>query len=338
MNIKNGDSSINLYHTFYSSKSFEKRNKNYHDILNGTKSILRNFISFKNYIKNYKNKTEVTSFKVPNITKYPIINSKSLSLIPISKTPLYKKEEKQNNIKEFETIINCDETKNNIRLNFQNKLKTNLKILKQKYQKYINIKKEKENPIIAEFFYKWTNNDSDDIKHPHMNNFSSLIYNEENIFYSNYNDFLKEKIENMKMNKITNLQENIESEFFDKKGRKIKITLNSIKLIFKSTHKNDEITDSEQIINLPLSFVFLFYINGFEFFKKIILSSIQFSNNFNIVNFNDKNIYSLIKKYFKNDKDFEKILYNEKKDNKNSQKKFNFLTNYYDLFFINYLL
>ena len=326
MNIKNGESSINLYHTFYSSKSFEKQNKNYHDILKGTKSILRNFISFKNYIKNYKNKTEVTSFKAPNITKYPIINSKSLSLIPISKTPLYKKEEKQNNIKEFETINHCDETKNNIRLNFQNKLKTNLKILKQKYQKYINKKKEKENPIIAEFFYKWTNNESDDIKNPHLNNFSSLNYSEENIFYFNYKEFLREKIEKMKKDKITNLQENIESEFDDKKGRKIKIELNSIKIIFKSIPKNNENKASEQIIiNLPLSFVFLFYINGFEFFKKIILSSIQFSNNFKLVSFNDKNIYLLIKKYFKHEKDFEKIFYNEKNENNKIQKKFSFL-------------
>ena len=321
---------MNLYNTFYSSKSFEKKknNKNnFNSILKGTKSILKNCLSFNNYLKNYKKGTEVISFKSPNITKYPILNKRSLSLIPLSKTSMYKEEEKNNKrinvFRTFEPILSTSEiNNNNIKLDFRKKLKINLKLLGYKYKKYLNKKNEKENPIISEFFYKWTRNDSDDIKNPKLDAFSSLCYDEKKIFFSNYNDLLKEKLQYMKSNKITNLQENIESEFFDMKGRKIKIELISMKFIFKPINENNIQCGNEQIINLPLSFVFLFYINGFDFFKKIILSSIQFSNNFNIVNFNDKNIYLLIKKYFNNIQNFDNILLN---GNSKRSDKFNFL-------------
>ena len=328
MNNKKEKSRIDLYNTFYSSKSFEKKNNNnYNSILKGTKSILKNCLSFKQYIKNYKKSTEIISFKSPNIKKYPILNKKSLSLIPFSRTSMYKEEEEKNNnkinvFKTFEPILSSDEINDNNKLNLRKKLKINLKILKYKYQKHINKKKEKENPIISEFFYKWTRNDSDDIKNPKLDEFSSLCYDEKKIFFSDYNDLLKEKIQYMKNNKITNLQENIESEFFDMKGKKIKMELISMKFIFKEINENNVQIGNEQIINLPLSFVFLYYINGFDFFKKIILSSIKFSNNFNVVNFNDKNIYLLIKKYFRNLPNFENLLLNE---NKKNSGKFSFL-------------
>ena len=305
------NSKLNLYHTFYTSKSFEKQYKNYNEILKGTKTILKNCLSFKNYINNYKKNTEVFSFKNPKNTKYPILNKRSMSLIPISKSSIFKEEEEEVNINKknkykYNSLLICDDikTKNKNIIDFHEKIKWNLKSLEIKYKKYINKKKEKENPIISEFFYKWIEND----------NYSSLCYNESNIFYTNYNDLLKEKIQYIKNNKITNLQENIESEFYDIKGRKIKLELISIKIIFREINENNlEETNNEQIINLPLSFVFLYYINGFDFFKKVLLASINFSNNYQVINFNDKNIYLLIKKYFKNEEDFNNTLFNEKK-------------------------
>ena len=78
MNIEKEKSIMDLYNTFYSSKSFEKKKNNYNSILKGTKSILKNCLSFNHYLKNYKKGTEVISFKSPNITKYPILNKRSL--------------------------------------------------------------------------------------------------------------------------------------------------------------------------------------------------------------------------------------------------------------------
>ena len=109
--------------------------------------------------------------------------------MPLSKTSMYKEEEKNNKrinvFRTFEPILSTSEiNNNNIKLDFRKKLKINLKLLGYKYKKYLNKKKEKENPIISEFFYKWTRNDSDDIKSPKLTDFSSLCYDEKkNIFF-----------------------------------------------------------------------------------------------------------------------------------------------------------
>ena len=146
---------IDLYHTFYPSKSNDKNNKfnkNFNNILKGTKSILKNCRSYEKYIKDYKKNTEIISFKSPNITKYPILNSRSLSLIPVSKTSMYKEEKKKkkNNHKAFSTFLSYDEKENyNSKFKFHNQIRVNLKLLKEKYKRYLDKKREKEKPIIS---------------------------------------------------------------------------------------------------------------------------------------------------------------------------------------------
>ena len=338
MSIRKEKSNFSLYNTFYSSKFHGTEKKYYNDILKGTKSVLKNCLSFKNYIKNYKEMTEILSFKTPYKNNFPVLNNRSLSLIPISKSTTNLKNDKlfirtrnKNNGK-FHILLSSDDIdaneNKNFKLNLKNRIKIGLKSLEEKYENNVNKNKEsleKQNPVIADFFYKWTQKYSLDIKNPKGNNFSSLCYDEQTIFYSNYDDLLKEKIKYMKKNTIDNLQEIIESEFYDKIGRKIKIELLSIKIIFKEISKKILEANNEQVINLPLSYVFLFYVNGFDFFKKILLSSIYFSNNFSKINFNDKNIYTLIKNNFKREQDFENLFYNEKNKEFNYQ---SYLTNY----------
>ena len=332
MSIRKEKSNFSLYNTFYSSKFHGTEKKYYNDILKGTKSVLKNCLSFKNYIKNYKEMTEILSFKTPYKNNFPVLNNRSLSLIPISKSTtnlkndkLLKRTRNKNNGK-FHILLSSDDIdaneNKNFKLNLKNRIKIGLKSLEEKYENNVNKNKEsleKQNPVIADFFYKWTQKYSLDIKNPKGNNFSSLCYDEQTIFYSNYDDLLKEKIKYMKKNTIDNLQEIIESEFYDKIGRKIKIELLSIKIIFKEISKKTLEANNEQVINLPLSYVFLFYVNGFDFFKKILLSSIYFSNNFSKINFNDKNIYTLIKNNFKREQDFENLFYNEKNKEFNYQ-------------------
>ena len=150
---------LNLYHTFYSSKSFEKKSKNYNTILKGTKSILNNCLTYKNYIKNYRKYTEVLSFKTPKLTKYPILNKRSLSLLPISKTSTYKEEEEKIiNKRNKHNIISSGFSYDNIKsrnkkiFDFHKKIRLNLKVLEAKYQKYINKKKKKKTQLYLNFF------------------------------------------------------------------------------------------------------------------------------------------------------------------------------------------
>ena len=329
MNINNGKPNINLYEIFYSSKSLDKGKHDYNDILKGTKSVLKNYLSYSNYIRDYNEFTTIQSFKIPSIKNYPLLNNKSLQLIPLCKSTRNIKAKKKlifTNKKNklifgYDNMPYSDEKSK--KYNLQKLLKINLSDLKEKYKRYNKKSKdnyEMSNPIISDFFYKWTQKYSDDIKNPKINNFSSLSYDEKKIFYDDYDVFLKEKIEYIKKNKITNLQENLESEFYDVKDKKIKIDLLSMKLIFKPINENNLVSGTEQVINLPLSFVFLFYIDGFNFFKKILICSIHFSNNFISINFNDKNIYSLIKKLFKSEKDYNSFL-NIGKNKKNKLNK-----------------
>lgn len=299
MNINNGKPILNLYEIFYSSKSLEKGKHHYNDILRGTKSVLKNHLSYSNYIKDYNEFTTIQSFKIPSIKNYPLLNNKSLQLIPLCKSTRNIKARKKLifSNKKNKIIFGYDDMpytdEKNKKFNLQKQLKINLSDLKEKYKRYNKKCKdnyEMSNPIISDFFYKWTQKYSEDIKNPKINNFSSLSYDEKKIFYDDYDGFLKEKIEYIKKNKITNLQENLESEFYDIKDRKIKIDLLSMKLIFKPINEDNLVSGTEQVINLPLSFVFLFYIDGFNFFKKILICSIHFSNNFISISFNDKNI------------------------------------------------
>ncbi len=319
-----------IYNIFYSSRNHRKGKENCNNILKGTKSILKSFSSFNNYIKKYTEITQRISFKRPDVDNFPILNSKSLSLLPISKSvsnvlnskKIKTARERNRNIKKYNFPLSSDDIdndkiNNNFKFVFQNKIKLQLKTLEEKMENMKNIKKvslESQNPIISDFFYKWTQKYNFDIKNPKGNKFSSLCYDDKKIFYTNYDDFLREKINYIKKHKMENLQEELKSEFFDTSGRKIKLELFSIKIIFKELDDNNIENDREQTINLPLSYVFLFYINGFIFFKKILLSSIYFSNNYTKINFTDEKIYTLIKKYFTNENDFKNIFYNEKKN------------------------
>ena len=77
--------------------------------------------------------------------------------MPLSKTSMYKEEEKNNKrinvFRTFEPILSTSEiNNNNIKLDFRKKLKINLKLLGYKYQKYLNKKKKKKIQLFLNFF------------------------------------------------------------------------------------------------------------------------------------------------------------------------------------------
>ena len=71
MNINNGKPILNLYEIFYSSKSLEKGKHHYNDILKGTKSVLKNHLSYSNYIKDYNDvmdlEAEMITYALKNL-------------------------------------------------------------------------------------------------------------------------------------------------------------------------------------------------------------------------------------------------------------------------------
>ena len=208
--------------------------------------------------------------------------------------------------------------------------KYNIKLYNKKKEK----EKEKEKLLLfSDFFYKWnrkkdynpTNNLLNINNNNYNSNYSNLSYDENKIFYSDYSNLIKEKIFYLKKNKIENLQKSLKINIFDSQKKKIKLKLISMKLIFEPINndtinnskkeynfedyqeiynfKNEESEDDKKdinanknIITFPLSYVFLLYINGIDFFKDILLASIKFSNDYQKIFFKEDEIYEVLRK------------------------------------------
>ena len=124
-----------------------------------------------------------------------------------------------------------------------------------------------------------------------------LHYEEKEIFNSNYNKFILNKIDYIRNNKIKNYIDYLESKFTDLNEKEIQLKLESIKLTFFQKMKNNLPTNEDKNnfeIFLPLSYVFLFYYNDFNFFQKILMSILYFEKDYKTIKFNDKELYNLL--------------------------------------------
>ena len=212
-------------------------------------------------------------------------------------------------------------------------IKTSKSLLKNKLYKLslnknVNNKKERYNSLFLDFFYKWSNNG--DI-YPNLNfsgqnindnnnsynnfenikneKYSELKYDDNIIFNQDYSKFINKKLEYIKDNKIENRQEKIESIFNDINGKEIKLKLESVKIIFKPINKkingynkkNDtENKNKEIILYIPLYFAFFICHKKLDLFKKVLMSAIVFSDDFEKIEFNDELIYPTLKDYIIN--------------------------------------
>ena len=97
-------------------------------------------------------------------------------------------------------------------------------------------------------------------------------------------------------------------------------TNNSREEYYTNYINKDEKSKKKNIITFPLSYVFLFYINGLEYFKNILIGSIKFSNDFKNVFFEENEIYSIIQNKTKLKKNNSKDYNNRVIRHKNSTK------------------
>ena len=142
--------------------------------------------------------------------------------------------------------------------------------------------------------------------------YSELRYDDNKIFDEDYSLYIEEKIDYIINNTIENVQHKLESNFNDVNSKEIKLKLESIKIQFKpisdinkinktsinnfndilEISKNKEDSSKEMVLYVPLYYAFLFCYKNIDFFKRILLASIKFSNNFESVDFDDKLISS----------------------------------------------
>ena len=322
-------------------------------ILKGTKSILRNKIKFSGYMNEYQSIVAKSTFKRPDIQNYPLLRKEVSSMIPLKS----QKMENRRSKKIIKNILKKPLDFTAFKEKYRHNLSLSMSSLENKNKKYYNLqlyKKEKEKEkllLFSDFFYKWNNN-----KYESTNNFkndnnqySTLSYEENKIFYNDYSDFIKEKLFYLKKNKLENLQKTLKINIWDSQKKKIKLKIISMKLIFEpinnertkyiekdynfedyqeiynyrnedTEEENDEDANNngnKNIITFPLSYVFLLYVKEIDFFKDILLSSIKFSKDYQKIVFEENEIYTALRR----EKDNKKKNIQKKINNRTYQRK-----------------
>ena len=296
---------LNIYSNFSSGNLLNEKNKFPFD-LSSTKRIISNSNLFNKYIKSYVDLTQKLSFKKPNIALYPVLKNSSNSLIPLNKTQYNSSIEKttlnssinQNSTYSNHNIFICGDKKikNTLKLKLNNFFPTNNNIIlrptkidnlkKKKILRClsgIKSNKEKRNNILFEdLLFKWKN--------------SNLKYEERNIFNhdNEYKKFIQDKINYIYENKIENVTTYLNSFFEDLNNQTIHLKFHPLKIIFTPINNKDN-KIKEKIIELPLSYQFLFYYKGIEFFKKILLATIKFKIDYSEIYLNENEIYEFIR-------------------------------------------
>ena len=98
--------------------------------------------------------------------------------------------------------------------------------------------------------------------------YHDLYYDENEIFNTNYDEFIENRINDIKKNKIKNYTTNVESSFNDSNDKKIEMKLESFKINFYELKYERDEKNNKFFIYLPLSFSFLFYYKDIDFLKK----------------------------------------------------------------------
>ena len=310
-------------------------------ILKGTKSILNNKLKFSGYMNEYQTIVAKLTFKRPDIQNYPLLRKEFSSMIPVKNQKIEKKRNKTTIKNVINNPLNFEEFKEK----YMKNLSLSMNSIENKNNKYhLNGKtREKEKLLLfSDFFYKWNNEYK---SRNQYKNYSTLSYEENEIFYNDYSEFIKEKMNYLQKNKLENLQKKLKINLLDSQKKKIKLQLISMKLIFEPinieninimeneynfedyqeiyNYRNVETEEEENdedinnnnnnIITFPLSYVFLFYANEIDNFKDILLSSIKFSNDYKKIIFEENEIYTTIRREKEKEKNKIKMkkLYNK---------------------------
>ena len=187
-------------------------------ILNRTKSVLKSKSDFSEYMKEYDSIVTKSTFKNPDIHNYPLLRKSCSDMISLKNQNKTQdnvvKKKILNNF--FNNRIMSSSIKEKLRANLS--MNTSAKIHKnRKLEEWLMKKKERDKLFIYEdFFYKWKEKDENNKE---GNNYSELYYDENKIFYNDFSDFIKERLNYCKKNKLENLQKKLKIVFEDRKKK-----------------------------------------------------------------------------------------------------------------------
>lgn len=272
------------------------------DVTKTMKGLTLHSDRYSKYLRNYLLLTQHTSFKVPEITTYPIFKNKdllplsSVGFSSISSYSTYQTESTNEN-KRLNWIVSPQKVRSNDLFHTALSIKKN-----QQIKLLVPPKKEKTKGNEIDFLLNILFHD---------NKYDKLVYDEKAIFY-NEEDYYRNIINN-EINKWKNKSnENDKKSFariYNNEKQKIELKLNSISITFKNL--TDQAIDNISI-TLPFDYLSLFYHTNFTIFKYILLSLIKFNSDYTNISLDTDSMINFLKRsiYFK----------------PQSKKRFNFLT------------
>ena len=267
--------------TLYSNFRLKQHRNKVNDIIYFTKNLTLSNKDYSNYVETYEKSTQLSSFKEPNMSSYPLFqNTEYISLQRLDNNTYqhsfkesYVKKKKKNNAKFkqmfLHTEINSINEKNNIKLNDSDIIEIERTILPH----LENNKNKKEEKIdhkdlfllcdllFNEKYYK------------------DCEYNEKKIFnnLANHEYFLKNKLVFMKVTNENRLNttSTLKHTFTNKRYGRIDLILNSVSLDIRkgNEEKNKEILS----IKIPFDFTPSVYLSNFEELKQIIVGLIKYN-------------------------------------------------------------
>ena len=272
---------------------------NYHDFFNNMKKI-----------QNIKIKDEFSKYKSKNMKIKSNLNIKLL--LPELNIRRYNSNP---NLKDYDFEILTSHrnyignTRNNYnRINnnnlYNNNNLTNTKIISSFSSSNVNTKLLSRNNLSNNFKFLTGLQSIREIKDNSLlisdsilqNNNSDLIYDERMIFSrmnqslkEHYKKFIFDKINYYKKNENNNQTYVLIKEFKDKENNFI-LKLKSLQIIFENIQ-----TKNIKKIHFPFNYLPIFYFNHFQYFRYVLLSLIQFSNDFENITYDENKMRHFIK-------------------------------------------
>ena len=279
--------------TLYSNFRLTKNKSEVNDIIFLTKKLTLNNRKYTNYIETYEKSTQLSSFKEPNMSSYPLFQNKDyISLQRLDNNTYqhsfresYINKKKKNNNNKFKKLFLKTEINHINEKNNNNNLNTS-ELLETEGTNYPIIENNK-------------NKKGEKIDHKDLFLLCDLLFNE--IYYKNceydekkiFNNlknhelFLKNKLVFMKVTNENRLNTTsiLKHTFTNKRYGKIDLILNSINLEIRKGNevKNDNIFS----IKIPFDFTPSIYLSNFEELKQIIVGLIKYNLQNNTLEINN---------------------------------------------------
>ena len=261
-----------LYNSFRYSNS-EKVS----DLLHNTKRVILNNVTYNNYLTSYMNHTQISSFKEPNKTSYPLLhNSKYIPLKKQNELCTIDTEASMSTAKKKQPIrlhLCTQSTMNNFHEDLNNNSKDNMFFMTENNSG--SFAKEKKRPISCR---PRSAVEIPEIKRADIfllvdvifneERFKQIVYDESKIFHHEeyYVDYMKRKI--IEMKKIKEYKEK------SNEGRKFKSSKGIIEVILQSARMEirNNVDSKSFYYEIPFEYLPILYMNSFDNIKLLFMN------------------------------------------------------------------